>query len=138
MAVVLAGEKTGRNTGRPTRCGRRFTTSVELGVRQDSGDADVGRGLDIGLGLLLADAVTVLAVDVRIRRLLVHEAAGFAKSGMSVSVSYDPTPKPPLGFAARVSPASGRYGMSGAEALKEGKLEMGQPLDGWPRATERG
>ena len=112
MAVVLAGEKTGRNTGRPTRCGRRFTTSVELGVRQDGDDAEVGRGLDVGLGLLLADAVTVLAVDVRIRRLLVHEAPGFAESGMSVSVSYDPTPKPPLGVADRVSPAWGRYAMS--------------------------
>ena len=67
-----------------------------------------GRGLDVGLGLILADGVTGLAVDVRIRPLLVHEAAGFAESGMAVSVSYDPTPKTPLGFTARVSTRLGR------------------------------
>ena len=77
-----------------------FTPSVEVGIRQDGGDAEVGCGPDVGLGLLLADGVTGLDVDVRIRRLLVHQAAGFAESGMSVSVSYDPTPKTPLGFTA--------------------------------------
>ena len=58
-----------------------------------------------------------LAVDVRIRRLLVHEAAGFAESGMSVSVSYDPTPKKPLGFTARFSSALDGNAMRGTNAL---------------------
>ena len=53
----------------------------------------------------------------RIRRLLVHETAGLAESGMAVSVSYDPSPKTPLGFTARVSPAWGGDAMSGANAL---------------------
>ena len=88
-----------------------FTPSVEVGIRQDGGDAEVGRGL------VLADGVAGLAVDVRVRRLLVHEAVGFAESGISVSVSYDPTPKTPLGFTARVSPAWGGDPMSSAEAL---------------------
>ena len=74
-----------------------FTPSIELGIRQDGGDAEVGRGLDMGVGLVLADGITGLAVDIRVRRLLVHQAAGFAESGMSVSVSYDPTPNTPLG-----------------------------------------
>ena len=65
---------------------------------------------------MLADGVTGLAVDVRIRRL-VHEAAGFAESGMSVSVSYDPTPKKPLGFTARFSSALGGNAMRGTNAL---------------------
>ena len=105
-----------------------FTPSVEVGIRQDGGDAEVGRGLDVGLGLVLADGVTGLAVDVRIRRLLVHQAAGFAESGMSVSVSYDPTPKTPLGFTARVSPTWGGEAMSGADALwgRETMGGMGQ------------
>ena len=91
--------------------------SLELGIRQDAGDAETGRGLDLGLGLVLADGVTGLAVDVRVRRLLVHQATGFAESGMSVSVSYDPTLDTPLGLTARVSPAWGGDAMSGAEAL---------------------
>ena len=94
-----------------------FTPSVELGIRQNDGDAETGRGLDLGVGLVLADGVTGLAVDVRVRRLLVHQAAGFAKSGMAVSVSYDPTPRTPLGFTPRVAPAWGDDAMSGAEAL---------------------
>ena len=78
-----------------------------MGIRQDGGDAETGRGMDLGAGLALADGVTGLAVDIRVRRLLVHEADGFAESGMSVSVSYDPSPKSPLGFTARVAPAWG-------------------------------
>ena len=105
-----------------------LTPSVEIGIRQDGGDAETGRGMDLGVGLVLADGVTGLAVDVRIRRLLVHQAAGFAESGMSVSVSYDPRPKTPLGLTARVSPAWGSDAMSGAEALwgRESMGSMGQ------------
>ena len=94
-----------------------LTPSIELGIRQDGGDAEVGRGLDVGLGLVFADAVTGLAVDVRVRRLLVHQAAGFAESGIAVSVTYDPTPSTPLGLTARFAPAWGGDAMSGAEAL---------------------
>ena len=94
-----------------------LTPSVEIGIRQDGGDAETGRGMDLGAGLLLADSVTGLAVDIRVRRLLVHQAEGFAESGMSISVSYNPTPSTPLGFTARVSPAWGGDAMSGAEAL---------------------
>ena len=105
-----------------------LTPSVEIGIRQDGGDAETGRGMDLGAGLALADGVTGLAVDIRVRRLLVHEAEGFAESGMSVSVSYDPSPKSPLGFTARVAPAWGGNAMSGANALwgRETMGGMGQ------------
>ena len=105
-----------------------LTPSIEIGIRQDGGDADTGRGIDLGAGLVLADSVTGLAVDIRVRRLLVHEAEGFAESGLSISVSYNPTPSTPLGFTARVSPAWGGESMSGAEALwgRESMGGMGQ------------
>ena len=105
-----------------------LTPSVEIGIRQDGGDAETGRGMDLGAGLVLADGVTGLAVDIRVRRLLVHQAEGFAESGMSISVSYNPTPSTPLGFTARVSPAWGGDAMSGAEALwgRESMGGMGQ------------
>ena len=57
-------------------------------------------------------------------RLVVHQADGFAEHGMSISVSYNPTPTTPLGFTARVSPAWGGDAMSGAEALW-GRESMG-------------
>ena len=94
-----------------------LTPSIEIGIRQDGGDAETGTGMDLGAGLVLADGVTGLAVDIRVRRLLVHRAEGFAESGMSISVSYNPSPETPLGFSARVAPAWGGEAMSGAEAL---------------------
>ena len=101
-----------------------LTPSVEIGIRQDGGDAETGRGMDLGPGLVLADGVTGLAVDIRGPRRLVHQAEGFAESGMSISVSYNPTPATPLGFTARVSPAWGGDAMSRAEALW-GRESMG-------------
>ena len=105
-----------------------LTPSVEIGIRQDGGDAEVGQGMDLGAGLVLADGVTGLAVDIRVRRLLVHQAEGLAESGVSISVSYNPTPSTPLGFTARVSPAWGGDAMSGAEARwgRESMGSMGQ------------
>ena len=47
------------------------------------------------------------AVSRDVRRLLVHQAEGFAESGLSISVRYYPTPRTPLGFTARVAPAGG-------------------------------
>ena len=94
-----------------------LTPSVEIGIRQDGGDAGTGRGMDLGAGLVLADGVTGLAVDIRVRRLLLHHAEGFAESGMSISVSYQPDAVTPLGFSALVSPTWGGDSMSGAEAL---------------------
>ena len=94
-----------------------LTASVEVSIRQDGGDGETGTGMDVGAGLVFADAVTGLSVDVRIRTLVVHQAEGLAERGMSISVSYNPTPSTPLGFTARVSPAWGGESMSGAEAL---------------------
>ena len=122
LRTALEGAK---NVALSKRMGLR--TTVEIGIRQDGGDAETGRGMDLGAGLVLADGVTGLAVDIRVRRLLVHQAEGFAESGMSISVSYNPTPSTPLGFTARVSPAWGGDAMSGAEALwgRESMAGMG-------------
>ena len=62
---------------------------------------------------------------------------------MAVSVSYDPSPKTPLGFIARVAPAWGGDAMSGAEALwgreTMGSMgEYGMPMGGRRLDTEVG
>ena len=84
-----------------------LTPSIEVGLRHDGGDAETGAGLDLGTGLIVSDAGTGLAVDVRVRTLLVHQAAGFAERGVALSLSYTPTPSTPLGLTARVAPAWG-------------------------------
>ena len=91
--------------------------SVEVGLRRDGGDAETGAGLDIGGGLVLADPATGLLVDVKARMLVAHQDEGFRERGISVSLSYDPTPRTPLGLTARVAPAWGGEARSGAEAL---------------------
>ena len=116
-----------------------LTPSVEVGLRHDGGDAETGAGMDVGAGLVVSDSSTGLAVDVRVRTLLVHQAQGFRERGVALSLSYNPTPSSPLGFTARVAPSWGGQATSGAEALwgretlagmAHGGLAQGSRLDG--------
>ena len=91
--------------------------SVEVGLRHDGGDAETGAGVDVGGGLVAAHATSGLAVDVRVRTLLVHEAEGFREHGVSLSLSWNPTPSTPLGLTARLAPSWGGQATSGADAL---------------------
>ena len=101
--------RTGLEGSRGVTFGRglSLTPRVEVGLRHDGGAAETGSGLDLGGGLLLVDPSTGLSADVLVRMLLVHEAAGFRDRGMSVSLSYNPTPSTPLGLTARVAPSWG-------------------------------
>ena len=111
--------RTGLEGSRSYAFGRRFSMRprVEVGLRQDGGDAETGAGMDVGGGLVLADAASGLAIDLRMRMLVVHQAEGFRDHGMAMSLSYNPTPSTPLGFTARVTPAWGGQATSGAQAL---------------------
>ena len=95
--------------------------SVELGLRRDGGDADEGAGMDVGGGLIVTDPATGISVQVRVRMLVAHQAEGFTEQETSVSVSYNPTPATPLGFAARVAPSWGGDARGGAQALWGGE-----------------
>ena len=95
--------------------------------------------MDVGGGLVVADARTGLAVDVRVRMLVVHQAEGFRERGMALSLSYSPTPSTPLGFSARVAPSWAGQAQGGAEALwgresiagmAHGGFAQGSRLDG--------
>ena len=93
--------------------------------------------MDVGAGVAFSDGGTGLAINLQVRWLVVHQAAEFAESGVAVSIGYDPSPKTPFGFSARVSPAWGGEAMSGAEALwgRETMGGMGQdaPFSGGRR-----
>ena len=102
-----------------------LTPSVEVGLRQDGGDAETGTGMDVGGGLVFTDSVTGLSLDVRMRTLVVHQADGFTERGMSLSFGWDPTPSSPLGLTARVAPSWGGAAMGGAEALWRSQMAYG-------------
>ena len=63
-----------------------------------------GSGMDIGGGVIVADPVTGLAVDVHVWMLLVHEAEGFRERSVAVSLSYNPRPQTAVGLKACVAP----------------------------------
>ena len=102
-----------------------LTPSVEVGLRRDGGDAEMGAGMDVGGGLAFADAVTGLSLDVRVRTLVVHQAEGFSERGMSLSFGWDPTPSSPLGLTARVAPSWGGSAQGGAETLWNNQMAYG-------------
>ena len=133
--------RTGLEGSRAYTLGGRLSLkpSVEVGLRHDGGDAETGAGMDVGAGVVVSDAGTGLAVDVRVRTLLVHQDENFSERGVAVSLSYNPTPSTPLGFVAKVAPSWGGQAMSGAEALwgretmagmAHGGVAQGNRLDG--------
>ena len=140
-AAAVTRFRTGLEGSRDyTLAGRlSLTPSVEVGLRHDGGDAETGAGLDVGGWLVVSDAATGLAVDLRVRMLVMHQAEGFRERGIAVSLSYNPRPSTPLGFVARVAPSWGGQAQSGAEALwgqetmgglAHGTLATGNRLDG--------
>ncbi len=117
--------------------GLSLKPSVEVGLRHDGGDADAGSGLDMGGGLVVADASTGLVVDVRARTLIAHEAEGFSERGVSVQFSWNPSPSTPLGFTARVAPSWGVQATGGAEALWGRETMAGVGARGGPAPGNR-
>ena len=93
-----------------------LTPSVEVGLRQDGGDAETGTGVDVVGGLAFTDSSSGLSLDVQVRTLVAHQADGFTDRGMSLSFGWDPTPSSPLGLTARVAPSWGGPAQ-GSEAL---------------------
>ena len=111
--------RTGLEASRDYTLGDRLSLrpSVEAGLRHDGGDAETGAGMDIGWGLVAADPESGLAVDVRVRTLVAHQAEGFSERGIAVSLSYNPRPSTALGLLAKVAPSWGGQATSGAQAL---------------------
>ena len=139
MAMAAAGTRfrTGLEGSRAyTLAGRlSLTPSVEVGLRHDGGDAETGAGLDVGGGLVMADTATGLAVDLRVRTLVLHQAEGFRERGVALSLRYNPTPSTPLGFVARVAPSWGGQATSGAEALWSQETMAGMAAGGGADGT---
>ena len=91
--------------------------SLEIGVRRDGGDADAGFGADVGVGLALADVQRGLRLDLRMRTLAAHEAAGFQDWGASASLTFDPRPANDRGLSMSLRQAWGAAPSGGMEAL---------------------
>ncbi len=65
-----------------------LTPSLEIGFRNDSGDAETGGGVEAGGSVRWASGP--LTTEVRARGLLSHGAGGYEEWGVSASVAYAP------------------------------------------------
>ncbi|MCY3595810.1 MAG: hypothetical protein OXH01_11340 [Bacteroidetes bacterium] len=76
----------------PLSNGASLLPSLEVGIRQDSGDAETGFGLELGAGLAWRDPARGIGAELRGRSLLSHADEEFQEQGLAVSLAWDPTP----------------------------------------------
>ncbi len=114
LRLGLEGSRAFRSEGEA-----RLTPSVEIGVRQDGGDAETGFGVDIGGGIAWSDPRRGISAELRGRGLLSHAASGFGERGFSGSLSWDPTPETARGLTLTMSHSVGAQAAGGMDALLE-------------------
>ena len=76
----------------PLSNGAALSPSLEVGLRQDSGDAETGFGMDLGAGLSWNDPEQGITATVKGRTLVSHGAEDFQDQGLALSFSWQPTP----------------------------------------------
>ena len=76
----------------PLSNGASLSPSLEVGLRQDSGDAETGFGMDLGAGLSWNDPERGITATVKGRTLLSHGAEDFQDQGLALSFSWQPSP----------------------------------------------
>ena len=94
-----------------------LTPSFELGVRLDGGDAETGLGVDLGGELAFAAPKQGVALDLKARGLVAHEAPGFREWGASASLAWDPRPSTDRGLALTLRQSWGGSPTGGMDAL---------------------
>ena len=76
----------------PLSNGAALSPSLEVGLRQDSGDAETGFGMDLGAGLSWSAPQHGITATVKGRTLLSHGAEDFQDQGLALSFSWQPSP----------------------------------------------
>ena len=82
---------------------------LEVGVRNDGGDAETGTGVEVGGGIAYTHEGTGLTIEAKARTLIAHEAHGYEEWGASGSVRLAPGPAG-RGLSFALTPALGATG----------------------------
>ena len=85
VRAVLDGSRTFSLAG-----GATLTPRLELGVRQDGGDAETGTGMELGAGVGYADPSRGLDMALRVHGLAGHAEDGYSEWGVSGSLRLVP------------------------------------------------
>ena len=70
--------------------GATFRPGLEVGVRQDGGDAETGTGVELGGGVAWADPSSGLSLEAKARILVAHADSDYEEWGASATVRLDP------------------------------------------------
>ena len=97
--------------------GASLTSSFEIALRLDGGDAETGIGADLGGGIALANPARGLALDMQARGLVAHRSSGFREWGASLSASWDPRPATDRGPSLSLTQSWGAAPSGGMDAL---------------------
>ena len=73
--------------------GGSLTPRLEMGLRQDGGDAETGLGTEVGGGLMWSAPGLGISLDLAGRTLIAHEASSLEDQGLSVGLRFDPRPE---------------------------------------------
>ena len=100
----------------PLADGASLLPSLELGIRQDRGDAETGFGMELGAGLAWTDSRRGISAELKGRTLLTHTEEEFREQGLAVSFAWDPSPSN-RGPSLALSHTMGAVAEGGMDAL---------------------
>ena len=100
----------------PLANGASLLPSLELGIRQDGGDAETGFGMELGAGLAWTDPERGISAALKGRTLLTHADEEFREQGLAVSFAWEPNPSN-RGPSLALSHAVGAVAEGGMDAL---------------------
>ena len=112
LRIGLEGEYTSELSS-----GGEMISRLELGVREDRGDAETGGGIEIGGGVAWRDASSGLKIELAGRKLLTYDADELEDEGISLSFNYDPAPGSAEGLSLSLNQEIGVRATGGLEAL---------------------
>ena len=96
--------------------GSSLSPSLEVGIRQDRGDAETGFGMDLGAAVTWSAPESGVSAVGKGRTLLSHGAEHFQEKGLALSFSWQPTPSE-RGVSLSLSHAVGGAAEGGMSAL---------------------
>ena len=105
--------------------GAVLTPSLEVGLRQDGGDAETGFGVEAGGGIAWSDPARGLSMDLKARGLVSHDSSGFREAGLSGALAWDGLPGSARGPSLTLSQSVGGPAEGGVDGLFQGSTFAG-------------
>ena len=100
-----------------TKGGGHVTPKLELGLRQDGGDAETGFGVELGGGLTWVDPSLGLSLELSGRTLITHDSDDLEDRGFAASLLFDPKPATERGLSLVLRQEMGGPAEGGLDAL---------------------